>query len=336
MAATSGKCRRRPPAGAPRNLTPGMHWSASRLAWRSPSELLFAGHRDGGFGIASIEPATGRLTSLYAGAEKIGHFGRRARRARPSRSASPSRARPRSGPGPIGAWKKLSSANASAKRFWGEAKSLHWESDGANVQGWLLYPEGFDPAASVAYPMVVVVHGGPAGASTSSWPSRWHGDASVAGLLRLPAESRAAASASARPSPRATSRTSAAATCATSSRGVDAVLAQPRRDRPETPRHHGLELRRLHDHVGRDADRPLRGRRRRRRHRELAELLRPEQDRHLDAPLLRRLGVRRPEGLREVLAHRVHQEGRRRRRSSSTASATPRSRRPRATSSGTP
>jgi len=159
------------PAGGPaRNLTPGMHWSASRLAWRSPSELLFSGHRDGGFGIASIEPATGRLSNLFAGAEKVGHFGA-ARGGATVAIRESFESPPEVWAGPVGDWKMLSASNTSAKRFWGEAKSLHWESDGAGVQGWLLYPADYDPARK--YPMVVVVHGGPAGASTSSWPSRW-------------------------------------------------------------------------------------------------------------------------------------------------------------------
>ena len=164
------------PSGSPaRNLTPGMHWSASRLAWRSPSELLFAGHRDGGFGIASIDPATGRLTSRYEGAEKIGHFGvaRTGASLRCVAIRESFESPPDVWAGEIGAWKNLSQVNGAAKRFWGEARSLHWPSDGAprGVQGWLLYPDRFDPAAT--YPMVVVVHGGPAGASTASWPSRW-------------------------------------------------------------------------------------------------------------------------------------------------------------------
>ena len=162
------------PGGSPRNLTPGMHWSASHLAWRSPSELWFAGHRDGGSGIASIEPATGRLTSLFAGAEKIVHFGV-ARNGATVAIRESFEMPPEVWAGPAGAWTKLSSANASAKRFWGEARSLRWESDGASVQGWLLYPDGFDPASGAAYPMVVVAHGGPSGASTASWPSRWQG-----------------------------------------------------------------------------------------------------------------------------------------------------------------
>lgn len=157
-------------AGA-RNLTPGMLWSAARLVWRSAGELLFAGHADGGFGVAAIDPATGRITNRFSGAEKLAHFDA----ARGGNAAVAIRESFRDPPevwaGPIGGWKKLSSVNAKAKRFWGEAKSLHWESGGARVQGWLLYPEAHD--SSRRYPMVVVVHGGPSGASTASWPSRW-------------------------------------------------------------------------------------------------------------------------------------------------------------------
>jgi dipeptidyl aminopeptidase/acylaminoacyl peptidase len=161
-----------PSGGAARNLTPGMRWSASRLAWRSPAELLFSGHRDGGFGIASIDPSTGRLTSRYEGAERIGHFGAARGPALATVAIRESfQDPPEVWAGEIGAWRDLSQVNGSAKRYWGEAKSLHWDSDGAHVQGWLLPPPQVEAGAE--YPMVVVVHGGPAGASTSSWPSRW-------------------------------------------------------------------------------------------------------------------------------------------------------------------
>ena len=41
------------------------------------------------------------------------------------------------------------------------ARSIHWKSDGFDVQGWLLEPE-----ASGARPMITLVHGGPASAAT--------------------------------------------------------------------------------------------------------------------------------------------------------------------------
>jgi dipeptidyl aminopeptidase/acylaminoacyl peptidase len=57
------------------------------------------------------------------------------------------------------------------KPAWGEAKSITWKSDGMDVQGWLLYPAGYDPARR--YPLVVEVHGGPAGMKKPRWPSHF-------------------------------------------------------------------------------------------------------------------------------------------------------------------
>jgi len=70
--------------------------------------------------------------------------------------------------GPMGDFHQITSRNAGLKPVWGEAKSIHWTSDGYNVQGFLLYPKDFDP--SKKYPMAVHVHGGPAFANTSHWP----------------------------------------------------------------------------------------------------------------------------------------------------------------------
>jgi dipeptidyl aminopeptidase/acylaminoacyl peptidase len=57
--------------------------------------------------------------------------------------------------------------NAKLRPEWGEAKSVHWQDQEQRVQGWLLYPRDYRPDRK--YPMVVVVHGGPAGDSTSRW-----------------------------------------------------------------------------------------------------------------------------------------------------------------------
>jgi len=70
--------------------------------------------------------------------------------------------------GAIGEWKQITSRNAGLKPAWGEARSIHWQNDGFNLQGWLLYPANFDPAKK--YPMVVQVHGGPSAMAHSSWP----------------------------------------------------------------------------------------------------------------------------------------------------------------------
>jgi dipeptidyl aminopeptidase/acylaminoacyl peptidase len=58
--------------------------------------------------------------------------------------------------------------NRSVRPQWGEARSLHWQSGGLTVQGWLLYPHDYD--AKRRYPLVVSVHGGPAWARRPAWP----------------------------------------------------------------------------------------------------------------------------------------------------------------------
>ena len=68
----------------------------------------------------------------------------------------------------MGEWKQITSRNAALKPAWGEAKSIHWQNDGFNLQGWLLYPRNFDAAKK--YPMVVQVHGGPSSMAHSTWP----------------------------------------------------------------------------------------------------------------------------------------------------------------------
>ncbi len=75
-------------------------------------------------------PATGAARDALAGAEKLGHFARRARRRRGRRSASRSRTRPRCGPGRSARGRRSRTSTRRRRRFWGEAKSLHWQSDG--------------------------------------------------------------------------------------------------------------------------------------------------------------------------------------------------------------
>jgi dipeptidyl aminopeptidase/acylaminoacyl peptidase len=66
--------------------------------------------------------------------------------------------------------KQLTHFNDGAEKMWGKTESLDWKSDQFNVQGWLYLPKNYDPAKK--YGMIVLVHGGPAAAVTSSWSGR--------------------------------------------------------------------------------------------------------------------------------------------------------------------
>jgi dipeptidyl aminopeptidase/acylaminoacyl peptidase len=159
--------------GPPRNLTPDMKTSTSWLAWYpSSTELVFTEHVDGGSGISRVD-RDGRVKHLWQGAERISAEGG-------SMNVSASRDRrtfalvresfqqpPEIWAGPPGQWRPVTQANKGVRPAWGKAESLHWTSDSWRIQGWLLYPEHFDPKKR--YPLVVDVHGGPASAARPRW-----------------------------------------------------------------------------------------------------------------------------------------------------------------------
>jgi dipeptidyl aminopeptidase/acylaminoacyl peptidase len=154
--------------GTPRNLTPDLKVSASALMWSSSSGLLFTAHVDGGSGIGTLEPATGKVAMLWTGPETISlsvdREGKTSALIRQSFQRPPEM-----WAGALGTWKQLTHRNDNAQPAWGECRSLHWKSDEWTVQGWLLYPRDYDPRRR--YPLLVSVHGGPASARRPSWPS---------------------------------------------------------------------------------------------------------------------------------------------------------------------
>ena len=141
---------------------------------RKSRQLYFTEHYDGGSAISKVDPATGQVERLWQGAESINlpfedigvsmsDDGAMTALVRSSWNKPPE-----VWAGPLGAWGAKTRANAGLRPLWGEAKSLHWKSDGFQVQGWLIYPANFDPSRK--YPMVVAVHGGPASAVKPLWP----------------------------------------------------------------------------------------------------------------------------------------------------------------------
>ena len=160
--------------GEAKNITPGMKASASWLTWPAGGKILFGEDVDGESGVATVDVAGGKLETLthapgqltaagWGTAISLAADGKTAAAVRQS-LAHP----PEVWAGAIGQWKQITSRNANLKPAWGEAKSIHWQNDGFNLQGWLLYPRNFDEAKK--YPMVVLVHGGPSSMQHSSWP----------------------------------------------------------------------------------------------------------------------------------------------------------------------
>ncbi len=163
--------------GEVRNLTHEMKASASWLTWLSSSaEILFFELVDGSSGVAKVDLANGKITTLWTGPEIIsaspGVRGVSASLTQDRKASAIVRESfehpPEIWAGPIGAWKQITRANKDLSPSWGETRNIHWTSDGMTIQGWLIYPQNYDPARR--YPLVVSVHGGPGAAAMPSWP----------------------------------------------------------------------------------------------------------------------------------------------------------------------
>jgi len=164
--------------GALRNLTPDVKMTATSLEFLSagdPPEIEFTGISDG---ITAIAPAQtgvqGRITFLK-GRAADGPFSPEISFSRDHEKVAMVRQSfsepPEVWAGELSHLTQITHQNEELKPAWGEAKSLHWKTDAGEVQGWLIYPLGFDP--SKKYPLVVAVHGGPAWSHMSTWPDQW-------------------------------------------------------------------------------------------------------------------------------------------------------------------
>ena len=168
--------------GPPTNLTADRKASASWLTWTREGRIVAGEFAGADSSVISLEPATGRTESLYRGADHVsaGTWGPSVSISSDGKVSAAVRSSFENAPevwaGDNGNWKQVTRRNKSAKPAWGEAKSIRWKSDGFEVQGWLVYPSGFDPGKK--YPLVVSIHGGPGAAVQSTWPSS--GDFSMA------------------------------------------------------------------------------------------------------------------------------------------------------------
>jgi dipeptidyl aminopeptidase/acylaminoacyl peptidase len=155
--------------GPAKNLTPGRKSSPSWIQWLpSSNRILFAEHVAGEAGFATLDLASGETERLWKGPESVepsfSDDGTQSAVIRTSWSMAPE-----IWAGPVGKWKQITSVNGAMKATWGEAESVAWQNDGFQVQGWLVKPVRYD--AQRHYPMIVSVHGGPAGESMPRWPS---------------------------------------------------------------------------------------------------------------------------------------------------------------------
>ena len=177
------------PAGAsaePSNLTAGRRSSVTSLQWQRPDRLLITEDVNGSGTIGVITVSSREIETLWQGDELLhvaGNYPNLSIAADGKTVASIRstwEAPPEIWSGPFGTWSPLTSANAGRKPQWGRAEKINWTVGNLHAEGWLLYPDHFEP--SKRYPMVVSIHGGPASMRGSTWPTV-HFDMSVMASL---------------------------------------------------------------------------------------------------------------------------------------------------------
>ncbi|MCC7496973.1 MAG: S9 family peptidase [Bryobacterales bacterium] len=154
-----------PAIGGPAvNRTPGLDASA-RALWWTTSGIWFSAHHHGGTALYSLTRGVPKMVwnsaeNVYASASADGGiFGLvRSSFLRP----------PEVWFGAPGIWKPVTAVNAHRKPIFGDVRSLSWKSDQYTVQGWLIAPRNMQ--SNHRYPMIVLVHGGPASAREPAWP----------------------------------------------------------------------------------------------------------------------------------------------------------------------
>ena len=157
------------------NRTKDRKSSVSSLFWLTPERILFTEIVDGGGAISELTIGDSSVRTTWKGAEALHAFGnfpdfaisKDAKVTAADRSTFETP--PEIWVGRIGGWRKLTSNNFALLATWGKAESLAWTNEGFQIQGWLLNPVKIEPGKK--YPMIVLIHGGPASAVTPDWPA---------------------------------------------------------------------------------------------------------------------------------------------------------------------
>ena len=157
------------------NRTASRKTSVNSFFWQIPDRILLVEYVGGGSAISELSLTNNSARTIWKGAEGVHAFGNfpdfslsntgKFAAVELSTYNSP----PEVFAGPLGKWGQLTNNNAGLQADWGKAESIEWTNEGSTVQGWLVPPAKSDPGKK--YPMVVLIHGGPSGVTTSEWPA---------------------------------------------------------------------------------------------------------------------------------------------------------------------
>ena len=154
-----------------RDITGGLTVDPGSPQWtRDGMRLVFTAGVRAYVDAFSLEVVTGRVTQLTRGRTlQVGSFSADGTRVTFTMDTPAAPADVYVADAAFVAPRRVSDANPEARAFaLGETEVVTWKStDGLDVEGVLLKPVGFDPAKR--YPLLVVAHGGPAGAFVNGY-----------------------------------------------------------------------------------------------------------------------------------------------------------------------
>ncbi len=157
------------------NRTRGRKTSVNSFFWLAPDRILLVEYLGGGSAISELGLADKSVRTIWKGPEGIHAFGNFPNFAlsRDGKFAAAVCSTYNSPPevfaGPLGKWHQFTNNNTGLQASWGKAESIEWTNEGFNIQGWLIPPAKVEPGKK--HPMVVLIHGGPSGVTTSEWPA---------------------------------------------------------------------------------------------------------------------------------------------------------------------
>jgi dipeptidyl aminopeptidase/acylaminoacyl peptidase len=168
------------PGGEPRDVTPGRAASVAFIGWLGPQAIGIAEHVGGNSHLAALDLRTGHdiPEASTSFPESIGAGGlamsvSMSQEHKIALIRSSFEMAPEVWAGSAKNMKQITHLNDGMKPAWGKTENIEWTNDGFKVQGWLLYPAGYDQ--SKKYPLLVSVHGGPSSAVTPRWPGVGYG-----------------------------------------------------------------------------------------------------------------------------------------------------------------
>ena len=157
------------------NRTQGRKASVNSFSWLAADRILLVEYVGGGSAISEFNLTNNAPREIWRGPEGIHAFGNfpdfslssdgKIAAAELSSYNSP----PEVFAGALGKWRQLTNNNADLHSSWGKAESIEWTNEGFHIQGWIVTPAKVEPGKK--YPMVVLIHGGPSGVTTSEWPA---------------------------------------------------------------------------------------------------------------------------------------------------------------------